>query len=309
MLKKISVESEKQFEIQNVLKKKERYLKTNPMERYATDEIYRKKVDYILKELSGIDGLILDIGGNTAGEATILQQKGFNFVVSDINEYALDISQERVAKFQLISPKYIAFDAHVIPFADNTFDAITIIEALHHFIDYDSVLSEVLRVLRPGGKFISLEPYALNPIRRLSEIRDYFRGTIEKSFTKTFLRKILYKNGFIKVEVNTISMGKSSWKMYEVPLYRKPIAYLHSFLSRNFPMIFGSLLITAEKLAIDKEHKNEKEQDPEMLCPITKTKLTLDSEIKLLVNEDKSFGYKIYNGIPVIIANEAVKLR
>ena len=46
-----------------------------------------------------------------------------------------------------------------------------------------------------------------------------------------------------------------------------------------------------------------------MICPFTKTKLTLDSLTKLLVNSDKSFGNKIFNGIPVIIANEAMKLK
>lgn len=61
MFKKISIAQEKQYEIQNVLSKKERYLQTNPMDRYSSDEIYRKKIDYIEKELGEIKGLVLDI--------------------------------------------------------------------------------------------------------------------------------------------------------------------------------------------------------------------------------------------------------
>jgi len=307
MIKQISIEEEKKYEIKNVLDKKERYLKTNPMERYYFDDIYRKKVQYIENELKGIHGLILDLGGNTAGEAIILSQIGFHFIVGDINEYALDISQERGNKFNLQLPQYVAFDAHVIPFEDNTFDAVTVIEALHHFIDYDKVLKEIYRVLRPGGKFISLEPYALNPIRRLSEARDYFKGTVEKSFTKKKMKRLLNRNYFINEKIITISMGKSSWKMEEIPLYRKPIAYLHSFLAKKIPILFGTLLITAFK---DQKTENSKLDELEftLICPITKTKLHLDEEVYLLVNKENSYGYKLFNKIPVLIANEAQKL-
>ena len=105
------VQEERDFEKANVTAKLERYLRTNPLDRFAFDEAYRHKVELTERNLGPIRGLILDIGGNTAGEATILQQRGFRIVVGDINELALDISRQRAEKFGLQKPGYVAFDA------------------------------------------------------------------------------------------------------------------------------------------------------------------------------------------------------
>jgi hypothetical protein len=39
-------------------------------------------------------------------------------------------------KFGLKLPKYVALDVHRLPFADNSFAAATVIEALHHFVEH-----------------------------------------------------------------------------------------------------------------------------------------------------------------------------
>ena len=106
IFKRVTVEEEREFERENVSRKKSRYLKTNPMNRYRNDPYYAIKVD---RTRSGIQdeegklpaGWLLDIGGNTAGEATVLCQEGARIVVGDINEVALDISRERVRKFAM----------------------------------------------------------------------------------------------------------------------------------------------------------------------------------------------------------------
>jgi ubiquinone/menaquinone biosynthesis C-methylase UbiE len=246
-MKSISIKQEREFEKSNVLKKKEKYLQTNPLDRYKNDEPYRKKIDFIKSKLVKTNGLILDIGGNTAGEPTILQTFGYKFVVGDINEFALSISKERIKKFQLVVPYYVALDAHILPFENEVFDQVTIIEALHHFVNYKSVLDEVNRVLKPGGNFVSLEPYAYNPIRKASEIRDYFNGTIEKSFSVRQLKKLLESSNFQIINIEFIGTGRSKWKLEEIPLFRRWFARLHGYLNEKFPKIFGNLLITAKK--------------------------------------------------------------
>jgi len=37
-------------------------------------------------------------------------------------------------------PYYVALDAHILPFENEVFDQVTIIEALHHFVNYKSFL-------------------------------------------------------------------------------------------------------------------------------------------------------------------------
>lgn len=49
------------------------------------------------------------------------------------------------------SLRFVCADALSTPFADNTFDAVINVEASHNYPDMDEFLSEVKRVLRPGG--------------------------------------------------------------------------------------------------------------------------------------------------------------
>ncbi len=242
-----SVADERDWERENIRAKTERYLATNPLERFATDPSYRAKVEATLGGLGPPAGPVLDLGGNTAGEATILQQRGYEMVVADINEYALELSRQRVAKFGLIAPLYVALDAHRLPFPDGAFAAVTVLEALHHFPDWSRVLAEIHRVLAPGGVLFSIEPNAINPLRRASEVRDRLRGTIEKSFTAGQLVRLCREAGFTEVKVSPFANARSEWKLRELPPLRRPIARFHGWLCVHFPTVFAAHRILARK--------------------------------------------------------------
>ncbi|MEG8988160.1 methyltransferase domain-containing protein [Ignavibacteria bacterium 4148-Me] len=158
------------------------------------------------------------------------------------------------------------------------FDQVTIIEALHHFVDYKKVLDEVFRVLKIGGNFVSLEPYPYNPIRWASEIRDRFRGTIEKSFSKSQIKKLLEYSNFININIQFISTGRYTWKLQKVSLYIRWFARLHGYLIEKFPRIFGDLLNTAKKNGQLNERNHNIEFIEIKRCPITKERLHLEIE-------------------------------
>jgi ubiquinone/menaquinone biosynthesis C-methylase UbiE len=50
---------------------------------------------------------------------------------------------------------FVHGDAHDLPFYDNEFDVVSCCGALHLFCDLPKALSEVYRVLVPGGRFIA----------------------------------------------------------------------------------------------------------------------------------------------------------
>ena len=64
----------------------------------------------------------------------------------------------------------------ILPFADESFDNATAFEVLHHFENLKPSLSEIHRILRPGGQVFAYEPSAINPYRRLAEIRFFVDG-------------------------------------------------------------------------------------------------------------------------------------
>jgi hypothetical protein len=78
-------------------------------------------------------------------------------------------------------------------------------------------------------------------------------------------------------------------------------------LSNNFPDVFGSLLITAFKKG-KIEFFESSDPNINFICPITKTRLSYNDRLKLYVNLEKSFGYRVLNGIPILLKEEAVKL-
>ncbi len=76
----------------------------------------------------------------------------------DFSQNMLDIGAEKVRRESLDGQvELINGDAMAIPYEDNTFDYATIGFALRNVPDYRHVLSEMARVVKPGGKVISLE--------------------------------------------------------------------------------------------------------------------------------------------------------
>lgn len=54
-------------------------------------------------------------------------------------------------------PAFIEGDAMALPFDDNSFDGATMGFSLRNVVDIDAVLREVLRVLKPGARFVNLD--------------------------------------------------------------------------------------------------------------------------------------------------------
>lgn len=76
----------------------------------------------------------------------------------DISEGMLTVGREKVAKKQL--SHRIALqqgDSEQLPFADATFDAVTVGFGVRNFEDLEKGLTEIYRVLKPNGRLVVLE--------------------------------------------------------------------------------------------------------------------------------------------------------
>ena len=75
-------------------------------------------------------------------------------IVADPSEAMLKKGRQKNFNQQV---KFELAEGADLPFADQTFDYITISDALHHFRRVEKALNEAARVLKPGGKLYILE--------------------------------------------------------------------------------------------------------------------------------------------------------
>ena len=75
----------------------------------------------------------------------------------DFSKNMLTVGEEKVKKLGLKNVELIHGNAMELPFQDNTFDYVTIGFGLRNVPDYDQVLREMYRVVKPGGLVVCLE--------------------------------------------------------------------------------------------------------------------------------------------------------
>jgi demethylmenaquinone methyltransferase / 2-methoxy-6-polyprenyl-1,4-benzoquinol methylase len=102
---------------------------------------------------------VLDVASGTAGVALqITARTGASVVGVDLTEQMLRQGQRNVADAGLSDRiRLTAGRAEQLPFADATFDALTFTYLLRYVLDPQATLSELARVVKPGGQVASLE--------------------------------------------------------------------------------------------------------------------------------------------------------
>ncbi|MFN5032010.1 MAG: bifunctional demethylmenaquinone methyltransferase/2-methoxy-6-polyprenyl-1,4-benzoquinol methylase UbiE [Flavobacteriia bacterium] len=121
------------------------------------DKIWRKKAVELLKEIK--PNRILDLATGT-GDFAIesLRLKPQEIVGMDISEGMLEVGRQKMKKrgFDNIISMRLG-DSEALPFEDDYFDALTVGFGVRNYENLDKGLSEMLRVVRPGGKLVILE--------------------------------------------------------------------------------------------------------------------------------------------------------
>jgi demethylmenaquinone methyltransferase/2-methoxy-6-polyprenyl-1,4-benzoquinol methylase len=124
---------------------------------FGIDVKWRKKV---LKLVAAKKAeRILDIATGTGDLAILMAEtKATEIVGLDISAGMLDVGRQKIAAKNLDKRiKMVLGDSENMPFDDNHFDAITVAFGVRNFETLDKGLTEILRVLKPGGIFVILE--------------------------------------------------------------------------------------------------------------------------------------------------------
>jgi demethylmenaquinone methyltransferase / 2-methoxy-6-polyprenyl-1,4-benzoquinol methylase len=103
---------------------------------------------------------ILDVATGTADVAIMTTGilKADKIIGIDISDGMLEIGRQKVAKAGLENTiELLNGDSETIKFDDNSFDAVTVAFGVRNFQQLEKGLSEIRRVLKPGGKLVVLE--------------------------------------------------------------------------------------------------------------------------------------------------------
>jgi demethylmenaquinone methyltransferase/2-methoxy-6-polyprenyl-1,4-benzoquinol methylase len=95
---------------------------------------------------------VLDLAAGTGTSSQPFVERGAAVVPCDFS-----VGMLRVGKQHRPHLLFAAGDGTRLPFADATFDAVTISFGLRNIVDPDAGLAEMLRVTRPGGRLVVCE--------------------------------------------------------------------------------------------------------------------------------------------------------
>jgi len=127
-----------------------RYDLTNDVLSLGQDRRWRHQVINAVDPRPG--EVVLDLAAGTGTSSQPFLDRGATVVPCDFS-----VGMLRVGKQAKPHLPFVAGDGTRLPFADGTFDAVTISFGLRNIVDPDAGLRELLRVTRPGGRLVVCE--------------------------------------------------------------------------------------------------------------------------------------------------------
>lgn len=151
------------------------------------DNIWRKKAIRFLKKRN--PKVVMDMATGTGDFAMeALSLKPDRIVGLDLSEDMLKYGRVKADKKGVSDVvEFVKGDSENLQFEDNTFDAMTVGFGVRNFENLEKGLSEMLRVLKPGGQLVILEiskPSAF-PVKQLFHVYfHYVCPIIGRAFSK-----------------------------------------------------------------------------------------------------------------------------
>ncbi|THD11531.1 bifunctional demethylmenaquinone methyltransferase/2-methoxy-6-polyprenyl-1,4-benzoquinol methylase UbiE [Metallibacterium scheffleri] len=175
---------------------------------------------------------VLDLAGGTGDIAALLLPvvgATGQIVIGDINAAMLRVGRDRLLDRGLLQGlAFQQMNAEALPFADASFDAVTIAFGLRNVTDKDAALREMRRVLKPGGRALVLEfsrvtqdwlrpLYDLHSFKVLPRLGrlfahdadsyQYLAESIRKHPDQATLKAMMENAGLESVSVHNLSAG------------------------------------------------------------------------------------------------------
>jgi ubiquinone/menaquinone biosynthesis C-methylase UbiE len=195
---------------------------------------WQRRVQMLTAHLKQTDK-VLEIGCGT-GYFTreIVKTKAFVTAI-DISPELLNLAKEAIKEANVI---FVLENAYEMSFESNSFDSIVGSSVLHH-LEIEKAISEMFRVLKPGGSIFFTEPNMMNPQIALQKNIPALKRKLgdspdETAFFRWSLLKLMQKTGFTDIVI-------------------KPFDFLHPAIPVSLIPFISSVGEIVEKLPILKE--------------------------------------------------------
>lgn len=114
---------------------------------------------------------VLDLGCGPGLVSCAFAAKAAHVTGLDIAPAMLESAKARQVEHSLANMTWLCGDVSALPFADNSFSMVVTRYTFHHFLSPSSVLSEMVRVCRPGGRVVVAD---VTPEEEKLAAYDYF---------------------------------------------------------------------------------------------------------------------------------------
>jgi phosphoethanolamine N-methyltransferase len=155
-------------------------------------------------DISGCTVLDVGCGLGAIDELLVREYRAATVVGIDLDPSLLEDMQARIERARMTDRiRGIQVDGGPLPFADASFDVVFSKDSLVQIPDKPAIFAEVLRVLRPGGRFIASDWLRGGTAEYSAEMMEFFRleGIAYNMATLAQSADGLRAAGFDKVEI------------------------------------------------------------------------------------------------------------
>ena len=164
--------------------------------------------------------VLAELGAGTCWLAHFINRFGCQTIAIDISPTGLRIGRELFERDPLtnwdLDPQFLPYDGHRIPLPDNHVDKMMVYDAFHHVPNQAEILTEMVRVLKPGGVVAMCEPGKGHGTSELSKLEMEEWGVLENDIFVEELGDLAVRCGFTRASVVPINLPLS----VEVPTDR-----------------------------------------------------------------------------------------
>jgi len=199
----------------------DRYVMANHVMSGGMDIWWRKRVAWKIRSWKARK--MLDVASGTGDLALEIQD-----TCPDLEILATDFCAEMlVHASQRGLPRTMVADALHLPFAEASYDVVTVAFGLRNMADYPAALREMARVLEPGGRLVVLDfslpsgllrkpyrwylhnvlPKIAGYLTQQKDAYEYLGASIEQFPQGEAMCQLMRENGFAAAEVEELTFG------------------------------------------------------------------------------------------------------